>query len=91
MDLHFESKCQMDPEIRSACRFCVLSGMRNKDVFDKLQDAYGEVCVSYAWVGKWAKGFREGGTSLADDARSRRPLIPDEVERIRANVECEPY
>jgi transposase len=51
--------------------------MKNKDIFDKLQDVYAKGCVSYAWVGKWAKAFREGLTSLADDPRSRRPPIPD--------------
>jgi hypothetical protein len=65
--------------------------MTNKDIFDKLQEAYGEGCVSYAWVGKWAKAFREGRTLLADDLRSGGPPIPDGIERIRANIESESY
>jgi hypothetical protein len=57
-----------------------LFGQENKDIFDKLQVAYGEGCVSYAWVSKWAKAFREGRTSFADDLRSVRASIPDGVE-----------
>jgi hypothetical protein len=81
----------MDPEMRGACRFCILLDMKNKDIFDKLQEAYEDGCVSSAWVSKWAKSFREGRTSLADDPRSERSPILDGVERIRAKVECEPY
>jgi hypothetical protein len=65
--------------------------LKNKEIFDKLQEADGERCVSYAWVGKWAKAFRDGRASLADDTRSGRSPIPDGVERIRAQIECEPY
>jgi hypothetical protein len=72
----------MDPETRGGCRFCVPLDMENKDNFDKLQEAHGEGCVSWAWVSKWAKAFRELRTSLADDRRSGRPRIPYEVERI---------
>jgi hypothetical protein len=65
--------------------------MKNKDIFDKLQEPYGEGCLSYVWACKWAKAFREGRTSLANNARSGRPPIPDGVEHIRAKVECESY
>jgi transposase len=65
--------------------------MRNKDIFDKLQDAYGEGCVSYTWVSKWAKAFREGRISFADDFRSGRPPILNGVERICAKIKCWPY
>jgi hypothetical protein len=65
--------------------------MKNKDIFDKLQEAYGEVCASYACVSKRAKVVRDGRTSVADGPRSRRLPIPDEVERIRAKVEYRPY
>jgi hypothetical protein len=81
----------MNPEIRVASRFCVVLDMKNKDIFDKLQEAYGEGCVSSAWLCKWAKAFRDSRASLADDARSGRPSIPDGVERIHAKVECGPY
>jgi hypothetical protein len=40
---------------------------------------------------KWAKAFREGRTSLADDSRSGRPPIPDGVEGIHAKAEGQPY
>jgi hypothetical protein len=49
IDLRLELKCQMDPDIGGACRFCVLLDMRNKDIFDKPQEAYGKGCVSYVW------------------------------------------
>jgi hypothetical protein len=80
----------MHHEMRDACPSCVRFGHENKDSFDKLQKTYGEECVSYAWLCKWANTFREGRTLLADDPRSVRPPIPDGVERIRAKVECEP-
>jgi hypothetical protein len=32
---------EMDPEIRGACRLCVLFDMQNKDIFDKLQGCVG--------------------------------------------------
>jgi hypothetical protein len=81
----------MDPDISGICQFFILLHMKNKDIFDKLQETYAEGCVSYTWVGKWAKAFREGLASLADDPRSGRPPIPDGVGRIRAKVESEPY
>jgi hypothetical protein len=87
----FRIKASNDPEIRGTCRFCVFLDMTNKDIFDKLQEKYGEGCVSYAWVGKWAKAFRESWTSLADDLRSGRLPIPDGVERIRAKIDYDPY
>jgi hypothetical protein len=65
--------------------------IKNKDIFDKPQNGYEKGCVSCTWGGKWAKPFRESRRSLADDRRSGRPPIPDRVERIRANVEYEPY
>jgi hypothetical protein len=81
----------MDPEIHSACLFCVLFDMKSKDIFDQLREAYGEGCVSYASVCKYGKAFRECRTSLADDLRSGRPPIPDGIDGILAKVECEPY
>jgi hypothetical protein len=68
-------------EIHGVCRFHVLLDMKNKDIFDKLQEAYSEGCVSYAWVCKWAKAFRDSRTSFADHFRSARSPIPDGVER----------
>jgi hypothetical protein len=65
--------------------------MKNKDDFDKQQEMYGKGCLSYSCVGKWTKTFREGCTSLADDLRSRKLPVPDGVESICANIECEPY
>jgi hypothetical protein len=38
----------MDPEICGACRFCVLLDIENKNILNKLQEAYGEGCVSYS-------------------------------------------
>jgi hypothetical protein len=55
------------------------------------QETHGEGCVSDGWIGKWAKAFREGRISLADDPRSGRSRIPDGIERIHIKVECEPY
>jgi hypothetical protein len=57
----------MDPEIPDAGLCCILLDKKNRDIFDKLQEAYGEGCVSYAWAGKWVKTCREGRTSLAHD------------------------
>jgi hypothetical protein len=81
----------MDSKIDGACQFCILVDMRNKNIFDRLQEAYGEKCVSCVWVGKRTKTFREGHPSLADDLRSGRHPISDGVERIPAKIECEPY
>jgi hypothetical protein len=81
----------MDPQIRGAYQLSGLMDMKNKNIFDKRYKAYGEGCVSDAWAGKWAKAFREGRASLADDARSGRLPIPDGVERIRAKVKCEAH
>jgi hypothetical protein len=89
----------MDPGMRGACRFHVLLDMKNmkiwkhesKDIFGKLQDAYEEWCVCYAWIGKLVKAFHEDRTSLADNLRSRKHSIPDGVDRIHVMIECEPY
>jgi hypothetical protein len=81
----------MDSEIRSACPCRVLLEMENEDIFDKPQEAYGEGYVSYLWLCKGANPFREGRTSLAHSRRSEQRPIPDGIERIRVNVECELY
>jgi hypothetical protein len=39
----------MNLEIRVACKFCVPLNMK-KEIFDKLEEAYQEGYVSYAWV-----------------------------------------
>jgi hypothetical protein len=76
----------MHPEIRGSCRFYVLLCIENKDIFDKRQEAYGEGCVSYAWLEKLAKAFREVHQTLADDFRSRKPPISNRVEHIHAKA-----
>jgi hypothetical protein len=86
ISLCLELQYKMDREIRGACRFCVLLDMKNKIIFDRPQEMDREGCVSYPCEGKWAKAFREGRTSLADDPRSGRRPIPDGFERICANV-----
>jgi hypothetical protein len=79
------------PAIRGACRFRVLLDMKNKDLFDKVQDAYGDGCVSYVSVRKWAKTYRESRSSLVNDPRSGRLQIPHGIERILAMVESGSY
>jgi hypothetical protein len=87
----FKIKVPIGPEMRGACRLWIPGGMKNRDIFGRLQEAYGEGCISCGWVATWVKAFREGHTSLLDDTGSGRPPIPDETERIRAKFECEPY
>jgi hypothetical protein len=50
-----------------------------------------EECVSYAWVGKWAKAFREGQALLADDPPIRKTSNSRWSRRIHIKFECEPY
>jgi hypothetical protein len=47
-----------------------------------------EGCISYAWVGKWAKAFREGQALLADDPSSGRPPIPDGVNASTSSLKA---
>jgi hypothetical protein len=47
LGLYFELRHEMDPEIRDACWFSGLLDMKNKDIFDKLQEPYEDESVSY--------------------------------------------
>jgi hypothetical protein len=70
---------------------CVLSDMKNKDIFDTPQEVYVNGCLSCAWLGNWTKAFRESRTAHADDPRSGRLSILDRVQHIHAKVEYALY
>ena len=57
--------------------------------FEKLEQAYGEHCLSRAQVFRWHKSFLEGREHVEDEPRSGRPSTSkteENVERVRALV-----
>ena len=49
----------------------------------ELADVYGSSVPSYAQVKFWVGGFKRGGTSLEDEARSGRPLDATEEKMCK--------
>ena len=73
-------------EQRCAIKFCFKLGYTASITYGKLQEAYGEECLSRAQTFRWFKDFSEGRTSVDDVSRSGRPSTSrndENVERVR--------
>lgn len=60
-------------EQRCVIKFLVKTENKPKKICEKLQEAFGDAAVSQSVVYEWVKRFKEGQTSLRDNARSGRP------------------
>ncbi|GFU97075.1 uncharacterized protein TNCV_3347211 [Trichonephila clavipes] len=55
-------------------------GHNATETFAKLQQAYGDSVLSRAQVFRWFKAFSEGGESIEDESRNRRPSVSKTTE-----------
>ena len=70
-------------EYRAVIRYLYLKGKTGKEINGKLADVYGSSAPSYAQVKFWVGEFKRGRTSLEDEARSGRPLMPPTKKCVR--------
>ncbi|EGI59619.1 FLJ37770-like protein [Acromyrmex echinatior] len=60
-------------EQRYAIKFCVRLGKNATEIFQMLQEAFKDDCISRSQSGRWHKAFKEGREEVADEPRSGRP------------------
>ena len=58
---------------RIIIRFLVLEGVRNTEIFRRLQNQFGTECLSRAAMFKWAKAFKDGRETVENEPHARRP------------------
>ena len=63
-------------EYGAVIRYLYLKGKTGKEIHGELADVYGSSAPSYAQVKFWVVEFKRGRTSLQDEARYGRPLMP---------------
>jgi len=69
-------------EQRIVVKFCTLLRKSNTEIHSDLVRAYGDEALSLRTVQKWAKLFRDGRESTADDPRSGRPVTATSEDHI---------
>ena len=72
-------------EQRVCVKFCFKLGKTFTETFEKLQQAYGEDCLSRTQCHEWYQRFKSGRTSIEDDPKSGRPSMSmddDHVEKV---------
>lgn len=70
-------------------KFLAKLGKNGREIFECLQEVYGDNSLKEPTVNKWLKRFREGREDVKDDQRSGRPSTSsseENVERIRGCV-----
>ena len=63
---------------RAVVEFLVKEDIPAADMHRRLQRVYGDVCMGASNVGRWAKHFKDGNTSIQDQPRqnpTRRELM----------------
>jgi len=58
---------------RAVIEFLVKEEIRTAEIHQRLQRAYGSVCMSASSVRRWVKHFKDGSKSIQDEPRSGRP------------------
>ena len=56
--------------------------MEAKDIHKEMLPMYGEHCLSRQAVHNWVQKFSEGRTSIEDEHRAGRPVVPTATKRI---------
>ena len=70
-------------------KFCCKLGRNFTEIFQLLNQAYGEDCMSWMQCYEWFKRFKEGRMSVGEDPRPGRPSTStndDHVERAVAVI-----
>lgn len=76
-------------ELRANIKFCVKLKKTAVETFSLLRQAYGNDAICKATCYEWYTRFKNGRTSLDDDARSGRPsaaVTPENVTEIEQIV-----
>ena len=76
-------------EQRAVVKFLVAENVPPHLILSRLQNVFGDECLSRSQVFEWSKRFKEGHRSLDDEERPGRPLTatdPVTVERVQQLV-----
>lgn len=71
-------------EQRVVIKFLVKSGKTNAEIRNMLSAVYGNNTMSRSTLYEWIGRFREGRTSVTDDAREGRPVTARSNEKVAA-------
>ena len=62
-------------EQREYCKICRLLGKSASEIKSELDTVYGENTIPYRTVARWVSYFKEGRSSVKDEARPGRPVL----------------
>ena len=71
---------------RAVIEFLVKEVIPVAEIHQRLQRAYGSVCMGVSSVQRWVKHFKDGNTSIQDEPRSSRPRTAS-TERNKERVD----
>ena len=71
---------------RAVIKFLVKEEIPAAEIHQRLQHAYGSVCMGASSVRGWVKHFKDGNTSIQDQPRSGRPRTAS-TERNKERVD----
>jgi transposase len=71
---------------RAVIEFLVKEEIPAAEIYQRLQRAYGSVCMGASSVRRWAKYFKDGNTSIEVEPRSGRPRTAS-TERNKKRVD----
>ena len=71
---------------RAVIEFLVKEEIPAAEIHQRLQRAYGSVCMGASSVRRWVKHFKDGNTSIQDEPRSGRPRTAS-TERNKERVD----
>jgi len=71
---------------RAVIEFLVKEEIPAAEIHQRLQRAYGSVCMGASSVRRWVKHFKDGNTSIQDQPRSGRPRTAS-TERNKERVD----
>jgi len=71
---------------RAGIEFLVKEEIPAAEIHQRLQRAYGSVCMGASNVRRWVKHFKDGNTSIQDEPRSGRPRTAS-TERDKERVD----
>jgi len=71
---------------RAVIEFLVKEEIPAVEIHQRLQRAYGSVCMGANSVRRWVKHFKDGNTSIQDEPRSGRPRTSS-TERNKERVD----
>jgi len=67
-------------------KFLVKEEILAAEIHQRLQRAYGSLCMGASSVRRWVKHFKDGNTSIQDQPWSGRPQAPS-IERNKQRVD----